>query len=171
MSLINEALKKAQRQRSLDAAPLSSAPSGVAAAAVATHERAATHRRSGLAPLWFGLSILLLGASAAVLLMRYGFDASPAPSGEVAIAPAARSAAPVRVVASASAIPAVPSPPQPPALSPVAAVAPVAAPTPAATPAASQPLIQLPNFGGSESAAATSLASAPPAPAPLPPPL
>ncbi len=71
MSLINEALKKAQRQRSLDNAPLSSAPSGVAAAAVTTHVRAASHRRS-YAPVYFGLGLLVLGVVSTVLIMRYG---------------------------------------------------------------------------------------------------
>ena len=83
MSLINEALKKAQRQRSLEAAPLSSAPSGVAAAAVATHERAATRRRPSLAPLWFGLGLLGLGAGATALIMHYGIGVgggNPAPT-------------------------------------------------------------------------------------------
>lgn len=76
MSLINEALKKAQRQRSLDNAPLSAAPSGVAAAAVTTHVRAASHKRS-LAPLWFGLGLVALGVGATVLVMRYGIDPEP----------------------------------------------------------------------------------------------
>jgi hypothetical protein len=79
MSLINEALKKAQRQRSLDSAPLSSAPSGIAAAAVTTHVRAASHKRSH-APLWFGLGLVTLGAIATGLVMHYGFDSAPAPT-------------------------------------------------------------------------------------------
>ncbi|MCX6938572.1 MAG: hypothetical protein NTU80_11880 [Verrucomicrobia bacterium] len=79
MSLINEALKKAQRQRSLDNAPLSSAPSGVAAAAVTTHVRAASHRRSS-APVYFGLGLLGLGVVSTVVVMRYGVaPESPAP--------------------------------------------------------------------------------------------
>jgi hypothetical protein len=90
MSLINEALKKAQRQRSLDAAPLSSAPSGVAAAAVTTHVRAASHRRS-YAPVWFGLGLLVLGVGTTVVIMRYGIDSGPAP------APVAARPAPVAV--------------------------------------------------------------------------
>ena len=71
MSLINEALKKAQRQRSLDSAPLSSAPSGVAAAAVTTHVRAASHKRSN-APLWFGLGLGARGAGAPARGVRVG---------------------------------------------------------------------------------------------------
>lgn len=78
MSLINEALKKAQRQRTLDAAPLSSAPSGVAAAAVTTHVPAASRsRRRNQSPIWFGLGLLVLGAGATALIMRYGFVSAP----------------------------------------------------------------------------------------------
>lgn len=85
MSLINEALKKAQRQRSLDNAPLSSAPSGVAAAAVTTHVRAASHRRS-YAPVYFGLGLLVLGVVSTVLIMRYGLRSdSTAPVVEVPV--------------------------------------------------------------------------------------
>ncbi len=76
MSLINEALKKAQRQRSLSSAPLSAAPSGVAAAAVTTHVRAASHKRS-YAMLWFGVGLVSLGAVASGLVMRYGVESSP----------------------------------------------------------------------------------------------
>ena len=79
MSLINEALKKAQRQRSLDNAPLSSAPSGVAAAAVTTHVRAASHRRS-YAPVYFGLGLLVLGVVSTVLIMRYGLSSDSSSS-------------------------------------------------------------------------------------------
>lgn len=74
MSLINEALKKAQRQRSLENAPLSAAPSGIAAAAVATHDPAAS-RRASRAPLWFGLGLLALGSIVTAVLMRFGFPA------------------------------------------------------------------------------------------------
>jgi hypothetical protein len=94
MSLINEALKKAQRQRSLDSAPLSSAPSGVAAAAVTTHVRAASHKRSH-APLWFGLGLVALGAVATGLVMRYGIDSTPAPAHPVPVKTAAVPPAPV----------------------------------------------------------------------------
>lgn len=93
MSLINEALKKAQRQRSLDSAPLSSAPSGVAAAAVTTHVRAASHKRSN-APLWFGLGLVALGAGATGLVMRYGFDSTPTPAHPVPVKTAAVPPAP-----------------------------------------------------------------------------
>ncbi len=97
MSLINEALKKAQRQRSLDNAPLSSAPSGVAAAAVTTHVRAASHRRSA-APVYFGLGLLVLGVVSTVVIMRYGFSPdSPAPVAMVQAPVAPARAAPVVV--------------------------------------------------------------------------
>ncbi|MCU0792404.1 MAG: hypothetical protein MUE42_06045 [Opitutaceae bacterium] len=159
MSLINEALKKAQRQRSLDAAPLSSAPSGVAAAAVTTHVAAATLKRRRHAPLWFGLALLTIGAVATALIMRYGFTPPPAtplaPAASAALpAPAAEPAAPIAVapvadttpqivlpslaapaptapVAPAAARPVEPAPATPPA--PVAT--PVAAPAPAPSPA------------------------------------
>lgn len=111
MSLINEALKKAQRQRSLDAAPLSHAPSGVAAAAVTTHVRAASHKRS-LAPLWFGFGLVALGGVAAFLVMRYGIaDANPA--------------------AVAASTPVAATPAVAPAPTPVVAVVPSPAPAPA----------------------------------------
>ncbi|MBC8010568.1 MAG: hypothetical protein H7067_10785, partial [Burkholderiales bacterium] len=123
MSLINEALKKAQRQRSLDAAPLSSAPSGVAAAAVTTHERAASHRRS-YAPVWFGLGLLVLGVGATVVIMRYGITpGTPSPSSAsvppVSVLPATVSALPASVPPTTDAAVVV----LPPIASPVAAVA------------------------------------------------
>ncbi len=97
MSLINEALKKAQRQRSLEAAPLSSAPSGVAAAAVATHERTATHRQTR-SPLWFGLGLLALGAGTATLILRYGFPPdAPAPVTALPTSPRPASTPPTTV--------------------------------------------------------------------------
>lgn len=147
MSLINEALKKAQRQRSLDSAPLSSAPSGVAAAAVTTHVRAASHRRS-LAPLWFGLGLVALGVVATVLVMRYGLSPeTPAkPVAVVAPAPAAPG-----IGAASSSPPASPSAPAPAQaapeaaaplvmLPPIARTAPASAQVPLATPVASVPV-------------------------------
>ncbi len=108
MSLINEALKKAQRQRSLDAAPLSSAPSGVAAAAVTTHVRAASHKRS-LAPLWFGFGLVALGATAAWLVLHYGSGSSPAATQSAPAKIAAVTPSPVPAAAPATP----PAPPQP----------------------------------------------------------
>lgn len=116
MSLINEALKKAQRQRTLDSAPLAGAPTGVAAAAVTTHVRAASHRRS-YAPVWFGLGLLVLGVVSTVLVMRYGFPADPAPT----------AAAPTPVVVAAT------------APAPDLAPAPIAITTPAPQPVAPAP--------------------------------
>ena len=132
MSLINEALKKAQRQRSLDAAPLSSAPSGIAAAAVTTHERSATHRHRSNAPVWFGVGLLLLGAGATVLIMRYGF--APAAPGPVA---ASTSAPPAAAPAPAPAPVSLP----PPAPEPIVTLPPIApvAPPPAAVTARPAP--------------------------------
>jgi hypothetical protein len=135
MSLINEALKKAQRQRSLDAAPLSSAPSGVAAAAVTTHVATASHRRS-LAPLWFGLGVLALGIGATVLVMRYGIEDEPAK------------------LVSASASPSTPAPVAAPKPTPDAPTSPATPAVLAPKPEAPSPLIVLP-----------SLSSPPPPPA------
>ncbi len=128
MSLINEALKKAQRQRTLDNAPLSGAPTGVAAAAVTTHVAVATRRRSSLAPVWFGLGLLVLGVVSTVLIMRYGFGDSSAPNVASAPPPAASPAsAPVGLNVSSS-----PSPsPAPTAVAPL--------PVPAGTNAAVEP--------------------------------
>lgn len=167
MSLINEALKKAQRQRSLDAAPLSSAPSGVAAAAVTTHVRAASHKRS-LAPLWFGLGVLALGAGTTALVMRYGFDSGKnEPAGPVALAPVAPpppASAPVAAPASAPEAPAVS------VTSPAGAAAPAAPmvvlpPIPAATPntPASPPA---PAAHPAPAASAPAIARSAPSPAP-----
>ncbi len=139
MSLINEALKKAQRQRSLDTAPLSSAPSGVAAAAVTTHVRAASHKRSHGA-LWFGLGLVTLGAAATVLVMRYGFDSAPAQS---------TTSAPVKPLASVPTPAAAPAHPMP------SQAATVAEPMPAA------PMVVLPAIPGAKP-------SPSPAPAPTP---
>lgn len=128
MSLINEALKKAQRQRSLDSAPLSAAPSGVAAAAVTTHVRSASHRRSH-APIWFGLGLLGLGVVATVLVMRYGFtSAEPAKPAAVAQAPALAPvpAAPAPVAVSASTASPAPAPLV--VLPPIPQIAPVSQP-------------------------------------------
>jgi len=145
MSLINEALKKAQRQRSLESAPLSSAPSGVAAAAVTTHVRAASHKRS-FAPIWFGLGVLALGAASTVLVMRYGFNDTPS--------------------ASSVTSPVVASPVAPVAVSPAPASTPPSS-TPPTAAMAETPAIVLPAF--SESAVATSPAPSPaPAPAAAP---
>jgi hypothetical protein len=79
MSLINEALKKAQRQRNLESTPTASAPSGVAAAAVTTHVRAASHRSSH-APLWFGLGLLLLGGVVTAVVILFVLTPEPAPA-------------------------------------------------------------------------------------------
>lgn len=164
MSLINEALKKAQRQRSLEAAPLSSAPSGVAAAAVATHERAATHRRPGLAPLWFGLGLLGLGAGATVLVMHYGIGA-----GGNSSPPPAQPVAPVQSAAATSPTPA-----------PVAIPAPVAQPPPDGSAMENETAVRMPPITRTVSAPAEASAPAPsatatnagaasrPAPAPTP---
>jgi hypothetical protein len=120
MSLINEALKKAQRQRSLDSAPLSAAPSGVAAAAVTTHVRAASHRRSH-APIWFGLGLLGLGVVTTALVMHYGFS-PPEPAKPVSVA----SAPSVPPPSSPSVPPAAPlSTPPPPAPAPVVILPPI----------------------------------------------
>ncbi len=148
MSLINEALKKAQRQRSLDAAPLSSAPSGVAAAAVTTHERAATHRHRSNVPVWFGLGLLLLGAGVTVLIMRYGF----APATPTAVATPAP--APASVPAAA------PLPPAPEPVVTLPPIVPIAPPRPA--PVATRPPAPLP-----ADAQAASVVAAIPSPAPV----
>jgi hypothetical protein len=113
MSLINEALKKAQRQRTLDAAPLSAAPSAVAAAALTTHVRAASHRHRSDSPLWFAFGFLLLGVVSTVVVMRYGFP----------------SAAPEVVAYPRPQPPALPSPPQ----TVISATAPVVFNPPVAT--------------------------------------
>ena len=145
MSLINEALKKAQRQRSLDAAPLSSAPSGIAAAAVTTHERAATHRHRSKAPVWFGVGLLLLGAGTTALIMRYGF--APAAPSTAATPPAS----PTPAAVSAPVPVALPPAPEP--LVTLPPIAPIAAPRPpvhpssmavAATPPAPVPVEVVP---------------------------
>lgn len=164
MSLINEALKKAQRQRSLDNAPLSSAPSGVAAAAVTTHVATATRRRS-YAPVWFGLGLLVLGVGATFLIMRYGFgptDRAPSAVSEPAVArsdlPAAAPAVAPSVVA-----PAAPAP-TPAAEAPAAPFVSLPTfipppPTPPASPEPSAPAV----------AVAVPVAVSPPPPAPLAP--
>lgn len=105
MSLINEALKKAQRQRTLESAPLSCAPSGVAAAAVTTHVRAASHHRT-LAPLWFGLGLLATGAGATALILHYGV--TPATK-----APVASDKPTVTTPTSGPALPVKATPPEP----------------------------------------------------------
>jgi len=162
MSLINEALKKAQRQRTLESAPLSHAPSGVAAAAVTTHVRAASHRRS-YAPVWFGLGLLVLGAGATALIMRYGFT----PAAEVQVASAGPSTAATAPTSSAPATApaATARPPEPeplpaitlPPLNPTAAT-PRAPAAPAAPPAAA------PTKPAESITAAPSAPVAPPAP-------
>lgn len=124
MSLINEALKKAQRQRSLDAAPLSGAPSGVAAAAVTTHVPAAT-KRASRAPLWFALGLLALGSVVTGVIMRFGFPDAP----EVAARPTPPSPAPA--VATPPPPPTTLPPPPP---TPVTPVQPFATPPPAPLP-------------------------------------
>lgn len=141
MSLINEALKKAQRQRSLDSAPLSSAPSGIAAAAVTTHVRSASHRRS-YAPIWFGLGLLGLGVVTTALVMRYGIPSSePAKPASVALppSPVAAPASPAATTAPViTPLPPAPEsvvvlPPIPQAVVNVAPPSPVAPVTPAAS--------------------------------------
>lgn len=158
MSLINEALKKAQRQRSLDTAPLSTAPSGVAAAAVTTHVRAASHKRS-FAPLWFGLGVLALGAGSTALVLRYGVDggltspavavgAGPSPVNPVPVhlspAPLSPTAPTITQTAIAADAPAIVLPPFPerapvtePATPPHSTSAPLLAETPKVAPASS----------------------------------
>lgn len=135
MSLINEALKKAQRQRALDSAPLSSAPSGVAAAAVTTHVRVASHKRSHAA-LWFGLGLVALGAGATALVMHYSFDPATPDTTKVAhtapppaVAPAPIPSAPASAPAPASPAPAAVEPE-----APLVMLPPIAPPTPAAAP-------------------------------------
>lgn len=142
MSLINEALKKAQRQRSLDAAPLSAAPSGVAAAAVTTRVASASSGRRSLAPLWFGLGLVAIGAAATVFVMRYTLDDST---------PAASANAPTT--------PAVPSAP--------AATAPAA--TSASAPALVEPVVRLPAIASVQSQASRPVAAPAPAPDPVTP--
>ncbi len=163
MSLINEALKKAQRQRSLDSAPLSSAPSGIAAAAVSTHVRAASHRRRNHAPVWFGLGLLVLGAGATVLIMRYGFVSEPA----VAASPApATSPAAATNVAPVSPPPApMTTTPAPVAETPSIMLPPMAANTPPPAPATAP----APAAATIPPAAAAPVAEPPVAVVPLPP--
>lgn len=154
MSLINEALKKAQRQRSLDAAPLSSAPSGIAAAAVTTHERSATHRHRSNAPVWFGVGLLLLGAGATVLIMRYAF------------APAAPTTAATTDPAAAPAPASLPTPaPLPPAPEPLVTLPPIApiSPLPAA-PSSLKPVPAAPSPSAQSAPAVASTPSASPLP-------
>lgn len=180
MSLINEALKKAQRQRSLDSAPLASAPSGVAAAAVATHVRAASHKRS-FAPLWFGLGVLAIGAGAAVLVMRYGFERGAEATQVSAVpqrpvAPTPSTPAPALAQTSPS-LPGGAEPTVPPIVLPplsAGSAAPAAAQPPAA-PAPASPAIAVTPASPSSTAVATQAApslrqadSAPAAVAPAP---
>lgn len=160
MSLINEALKKAQRQRSLDAAPLSSAPSGVAAAAVTTHVRAASHRRS-YAPVWFGLGLLVLGAGATVVIMRYGID-SGTPAAPV---PVAAQPAPVALVATPVVATPLPAPAAP--TSEVAVVLPPIASAPAAIAATPPPLAPTTNAPAPAPKPAPAPATSAPALAPV----
>ena len=159
MSLINEALKKAQRQRSLETAPLSSAPSGIAAAAVTTHVRAASHKRS-LAPLWFGLGILSLGAGATALVMRYGFGGGSAPTASSYPAPMPVTPAPV---STAPATPIASTPVTAPAAvlvdAPVIVLPPLSGNAPAPKPAQTETLTEVQT---------TSQARQTPAPAPSP---
>jgi hypothetical protein len=170
MSLINEALKKAQRQRTLNNAPLSSAPTGVAAAAVTTHVAIATRRRSSLAPIWFGLGLLVIGVVSTVLIMRYGFSDSSSPAVTSASAPALSpapattpAAAPASVAAAAAVPTGINAIPEPSITFTLPLPAP--APTPAPTPAAPAP-------AASEIIAPAPLAPVAPAPvAPVPTPV
>ncbi len=157
MSLINEALKKAQRQRNLEATPVASAPSGIAAAAVTTHVRAASHRSSN-APLWFGLGLLLLGAVVTAVVILFVLNPSPSPaSNTAAVQPAVSVAAstPKPVVAAPTLAPeaplptiTVPSMSAPVVASPPQAHTPVPAPSPApavvTTPAPAAPVTPAP---------------------------
>jgi hypothetical protein len=180
MSLINEALKKAQRQRTLESAPLSHAPSGVAAAAVTTHVRAASHRRS-YAPVWFGLGLLVLGASATALIMRYGFT----PAAEVQVASAGPSTAATAPTSSAPAtapaatarppepepLPAITLPPlNPTAATPRAPAAPAAPSSPVAplTPPPARPATPVAPAVAAPAKPAHVAAAPRPAPAPTP---
>jgi hypothetical protein len=168
MSLINEALKKAQRQRTLNNAPLSSAPTGVAAAAVTTHVAIATRRRSSLAPIWFGLGLLVIGVVSTVLIMRYGFSDSSSPAVTSASAPAfpptpatTPAAAPASVAA-AAAVPTGINAITEPSITftlPLPAAAPAPAPMPAPTPAAPEIITPAP---------VAPVAPAPVAPVPTP---
>ena len=140
MSLINEALKKAQRQRNLEATPTASAASRSATAAVPTDMRNASHRGSKTFP-WLGLGLLFLGAGVAAAI--FFFFLNPA------LQPATTSPA-----SSAQAIP----PPKPEASPAVTATAPVARPTPVqpAPVPSPEPAVSLPAY------------VAPPAPPPSP---
>ncbi len=133
MSLINEALKKAQRERNLGATPTASAPSGIAAAAVTTHVRTASHRSSN-APLWFGLGLLLLGGVVTAVVILFVLNPSPAPASSTATTQPAVAAAPQRPAPTPAAAPEIPLPTitVPSMSAPVAAAA---APTPAPVPA------------------------------------
>jgi len=142
MSLINEALKKAQLERNLGATPTASAPSGIAAAAVTTHVRTASHR-SSQAPLWFGLGLLFLGAGVTAVVIL--FVLNPA-------------SAPVTSAAANQPAPATSGPGSPP--KPAAA---------ALTPAAEAPLptITLPSMSAPVASAPASAPAPVPAPAPV----
>lgn len=175
MSLINEALKKAQRQRSLQNAPLSSAPSGVAAAAVSTHERAASHR-SSRAPVWFGLGLLVLGAGATALIMHYGMGGgTPAPA-PVATSPTppAVASAPAPVVAAPPPVVVAAPPETGVVLPPIVHPAPAAtAPAPAApvAPVAQTPAVAAPAAPEATPPVAPEVVAVAPVPAPPPAPL
>jgi len=136
MSLINEALKKAQRQRALDNAPLSSAPSGVAAAAVTTHVRVASHKRSHAALLWFGLGLVALGAGATALVMHYGFGPATQETPRLAPATPPPAAAPAPVDPAPASPPSPPSPAVAETEAPLVMLPPIASPTPSSAPAA-----------------------------------
>ena len=166
MSLINEALKKAQRQRTLDNAPLASAPSGIAAAAVTTHERAATHRRTQ-APIYFGLGLLVIGVVATALVMHYGIAPKAEPGLALARATVAKQPAPAPAAPTA---PPQPVPPPPLAEAPASEPAPMITFTPPApAPTTSAPTVSAPTVSAPKSTAKPApTESAPPA-APLPP--
>jgi hypothetical protein len=168
MSLINEALKKAQRQRNLEATPAASAPSGVAAAAVTTHVRVASHRSSST-PLWFGLGLLVLGGVVTAVVILFVLNPAPriAPARPAAVASAPTSKAPAPAPA-----------PAPPGEAPLPSIV---LPSMSATAAASPPPVTAPasvsapvvvSAPNPPSAPATVSTPPPPArpPAPLAPP-
>lgn len=171
MSLINEALKKAQRQRTLDHAPLAGAPTGVAAAAVTTHVRAASHRRS-YAPVWFGLGLLVLGAVSTVLIMRYGFPADPAPVAATPAPVVAATPAPTPVaIATPAPQPIAPAPQSPVAVASEPAITfslPPSAPTVATPPAPASAPAPIPASVTTPSSAPVAVATPAPTPAPAP---
>lgn len=137
MSLINEALKKAQRQRTEEAAPAAPAPTpaapGTAAVPVA---RIAKHSP----PMPARTLVLLLGGGGAVLVMAgvlvflfYFGDSEPAAPAKPVVA----TASPIVATPVPSPAPVTPAPQPPSPVPPVISVQlpPIVAPSPAPTPA------------------------------------